>query len=100
MSEAAYKVRTRVWRYPGVGGWHFITLPEKYSEEINFRFGMRGKGWGSIPVIAIIGETEWTTSIFPDRKSRGYLLPVKAEVRRNEKIKSNDMATVTVRIRI
>ncbi|CCE99595.1 hypothetical protein predicted by Glimmer/Critica (plasmid) [Sinorhizobium fredii HH103] len=37
-------------------------------------------------MIVRIGKTEWTTSVFPDKASGSFLLPVKAEVRRKEKL--------------
>ncbi|APG88921.1 hypothetical protein SAMCCGM7_pC1737 (plasmid) [Sinorhizobium americanum CCGM7] len=37
-------------------------------------------------MIARTGKTEWTTSIFPEKASASFLLPVKAEVRRKERL--------------
>lgn len=55
---------------------------------------------GSLPVIATIGSTSWKTSIFPDKKSSGYLLPVKAEVRKKEGIAADDKITLLLEIRV
>lgn len=38
------------------------------------------RGFGSVKVAARIGETRWTTSLFP-QKSGGWFLPVKKPVR-------------------
>ncbi len=38
-------------------------------------------GFGSIRVTARIGETAWATSVFPDKASGGWVLPVKKAVR-------------------
>jgi hypothetical protein len=43
-----------------------------------------------------IGATEWTTSLFP--KDDRYLVPLKAAVRRAEKLEEGD--TVTVRLTV
>jgi hypothetical protein len=46
-----------------------------------------------------IGQTVWKTSIFPDSKSGSYLLPLKAEVRKKEKIGVGDTLTFSIEIR-
>jgi len=53
-------------------------------------------GWGMIPVAARIGATGWTTSLFP--KDGRYIVPVKAGVRRAERLDVGD--TVTVRLTV
>ena len=55
-------------------------------------------GWGMIPVRARIGETEWKTSLFP--KDGGYIVPVRASVRRAEKIGEGDTVTVRLELRV
>ena len=44
----------------------------------------------------MIGDTKWQTSVFPAKESGGYLLPVKAAVRKSEGLTAGD--TVTVRV--
>ncbi|WP_239133896.1 DUF1905 domain-containing protein [Rugosimonospora africana] len=53
-------------------------------------------GWGVIPVTARIGETRWTTSLFP--KDGRYLVPVKAAVRKAERLDEGDAVTVRLAI--
>lgn len=81
-----YNIQAKVWLYPGQAAWHFVTLPKDESEQIKELFGGLKKGFGSLPVKVTIGETAWKTSIFPDKKAGGYLLPLKADVRKREKI--------------
>lgn len=95
-----YKFKSDVWLYPGNAAWHFITVPEKESKDIKNKFGANARGWGSIPVCVILGKSEWTTSIFPDRKSGTYLLPLKAEVRKREGIKSGDDVNLSIHIEL
>jgi hypothetical protein len=45
-----------------------------------------------------IGETEWGTSLFPDKSLESYVLPVKRSVREREQLASGDVAEVTVRV--
>lgn len=48
--------------------------------------------------MATIGKTQWKTSIFPDKRSRTYLLPLKAEVRKKERIFSEDTVSLTIEL--
>lgn len=54
-------------------------------------------GWGVIPVDVRIGETEFSTSLFP--KDGGYLLPLKAAVRAPNRLSSGDAVMVRMTIR-
>ncbi len=83
-----------LWLWSGKGAWHFITLPHDDSAII--RMAVPRRGWGSVRVRARIGETQWTTSIFPDTKNGAYLLPVKAEVRKAERLVVGEEIAVTV----
>jgi len=49
-------------------------------------------GWGCIPVEVTIGATRWKTSLFP--KNGGYLVPVRANVRKSEDLDEGDMTHV------
>ena len=51
--------------------------------------------FGSVRVEASVGATTWRTSVFPD-KVRGYVLPVKAAVRRAEGLDVGDDVTVSL----
>ena len=95
-----YRIRAKAWLYPGMAGWHFLTIPKKKSLEITKLFGILKQGWGSLPVVATLGKTSWKTSIFPDKKRGAYLLPLKAEVRKKEGIKAGDTVACFVEIRI
>ncbi len=91
-------MRAKIWLYPGMAGWHFVTLPKKYSAAIQKNHTSLKRGWGSVPVYATIGDTRWKTSIFPDRKNDTYLLPLKAQVRKREDIYSGDTITFSIEI--
>lgn len=93
-----YTFQADVWLYPGMAGWHFITLPKKDAEHIRKNFGGIKRGFGSIKVTAFINKTSWKTSIFPDKKAGSYLLPIKTEIRKKEKIHANDSLEITLKI--
>jgi hypothetical protein len=94
-----FKMQAKVWLYPGMVGWHFLTLPKKQSQTIKKAFSALKRGWGSLPVTVTIGQTSWNTSIFPDTKTGRYLLPLKAEVRKKEKIGLGDRITFLIEIK-
>lgn len=83
-----------------MSAWRFLTLPKKESGQIKKLFGDMAKGWGSLPVQVMVGKTTWTTSIFPDKKAEAYLLPLKAEVRKKEKILDNQSVKFKIEILI
>lgn len=89
------EVTALVWMWnPGKGSWHFLTIPPEQAVEIKLQsIGMRG-GFGSVKVSVQIGKTRWQTSVFPDRKTGGYILPIKADVRRREDISAGDEVTL------
>jgi hypothetical protein len=93
----------KCWLWQGKGAWHFITLPQDKSEEIKFfadnHFGKR-RGWGSVRVSANIGCMEWQTSIFPASNLDAYILPLKSEVRKKQKIAVGDNVQVSLQISI
>jgi Domain of unknown function (DUF1905) len=98
MPVAPYEVTAEVKLYPGVGGWHYVTLPADVVDDIRARFGNSARAFGSLAVSVEIGHSEWTTSLFYDNNTASYLLPVKAEVRNREDIAEGD--TVAVRLAV
>jgi hypothetical protein len=89
-----------LWLWSGAGGsWHFLTIPPEQSVEIRLESAASGirRGFGSVRVEASIDGVAWKTSVFP-QKSGGYLLPVKAAVRRDAGIAAGDTVTVAVNL--
>ncbi len=97
-NNKTFRIRSEVWLYPGMAGWHFLSIPKKQSADISKRFSSLKKGWGSLKVTAATGKTEWKTSIFPDRKSGTYLLPLKAKTRKLEDIRAGDSVVFSITI--
>lgn len=89
---------TELWAWKGDAGWHFLTLPQDLSAQIRFFSPQSKRGFGSVRVEVRIGKTVWTTSIFPSKTAEAYLLPVKADVRRVEKMAVGRVAKVRLRI--
>jgi len=83
-----------IWYWKGPAPWYFVTVPEEQCLDLQATSSFVSYGWGMIPVTAQIGGTEWTTSLFP--KDGQYVVPLKADVRKSEKLQEGD--TVAVRL--
>lgn len=104
MTES-YNITARLWLWTSgdaSASWHFLTIDGEVAEAIHALALMRRlesgrrRGWGSIKVLATIGDTNWETSIFPDKGSGGWLLPVKASVRKAEHLVAGDAVEVGI----
>ena len=93
-------VTAPLWLWSGTSGsWHFITIPPEEAVELRLESAASGirRGFGSVRVQAAINGVAWKTSIFP-QKSGGYLLPIKAKVRRDAGIAADDVVTVSLEL--
>jgi hypothetical protein len=87
-----------VWQWKGPAPHHFVTVPEDECAELESVSALVTYGWGMIPVTVGIGDTEWTTSLWP--KDGGYIVPLKAAVRRSERIDVGDVVTVRLAVSV
>lgn len=88
----------RISLFDSPSPWYFVEVPKKESLEIRTMYRSVHRGWGSIPVIAQIGDTSWKTSIFWEKKGN-YLLFVKKEVRVKEKITNGSKVDVLIELK-
>jgi len=100
MKKKNYQIKTKVFLYPGMAAWHFVGLSKSIGQEIKENFGKNAKGFGSLRVEVSIRKTVWKTSIFPEKSSGSYLLPIKASVRKKENIEAGDEITFKLKIDI
>jgi hypothetical protein len=91
---AVHGFSAEVWLWEADAAWHFLTLPEDASDDIESRAAGRLRGFGSVRVRATIGTTTWQTSVFPDKKRGAYVLPLKKEVRTREGFGAGDRVRV------
>ena len=85
-----------VWFWRGPSPYHFVTVPEDESAELQAAAALVTYGWGMIPVAVRIGSTRWMTSLFP--KDGGYVVPLKDLVRKAEGIEVGDAVTVRLAV--
>ncbi len=91
-----------LWRWSGGNGgaWHFVSIDGAAGEALSATALMRRLektlgGFGSLKVQARIGDSRFATSVFPS-KSEGWILPVKASVRRAEDLAEGDAVSVSL----
>lgn len=95
----------KVWVWTSAKGekekpvrWFFVTVEGAPAAELKLASMGLTAGFGSLPVTARIGATTWRTSVFPHRESGGWLLPLKAAVRKEAGIHEGDEIEVTLDI--
>jgi len=90
-----FTIRGKLWRYPGPGGWHFVTLAKGHAGALKMRPRETKVGWGYVPMRATLGKSTWRTTLFPTKEGK-YLLAVKKALRAAEGVADGD----TVRARV
>jgi hypothetical protein len=82
------------WRGPAP--FFFLRIPVEESADI--KFAAKGvEYWGQVPVVVRISDTEFTTALFP--KDDGYLIPLKAAVRKAAGIELDEVLAVALTVR-
>jgi hypothetical protein len=91
-----------IWQWrpekPSAASWYFVTIDGQTSAEIRYAALGRTGGFGSVRVTVTLGETTWQTSLFPHKDSGGFLLPMKAAVRKAEDVGVGDVVTVRLEV--
>lgn len=97
-TQSQYRTRAKLWRWAGgKASWYFLTLPAGIAKEIRLvDAGPRRTGFGALRVAATIGGSTWQTSIFPSARLKTYLLPVKAGIRKAEKLVEGRLVGVQI----
>jgi hypothetical protein len=85
-----------IWYWRGPSPYYFVTVPADRGAELAAAAKSISYGWGMIPVVARIGQTEWRTSLFP--KDGSYLVPIKDAIRKPQRLDVED--TVEIRLSI
>jgi hypothetical protein len=92
-----YQFNATIWQYTSPkGGWFFVSLPIGISSEIRENLKWQEEGWGRLKTTAKINNTEWKTAIWFDSKMKTYLLPLKSEVRRKEKLEIENNISILI----
>ncbi len=67
------RFKSKLFRYPGPGGWVFAKIPRRHAPVVTH-------AWGRTPVLASVDGQAWPTSVWRDKKY-GTLLAVPKRIR-------------------
>ena len=87
----------RIFHWRGPAPYLFVSVPEQASRDIKAISQLVTYGWGVIPVHVRVGNTEWTTSLFP--KNGRYLVPIRKSAQVAEKLQEGDNISIRLEIR-
>ena len=98
-----YQCKGKVWLWNfEKGSWHFFTIDGENANQIYFANSFKTlgnrRGFGSIKVNVTIGDSVFTTSIFPNSKDKTYVLPIKAKIRKAENINAGDEISLWIEL--
>lgn len=86
------------------GTYHLVVINGEAAEQIamharlhRLEFG-RQRGFGSVKVMAQIGETDWKSSVFPQQKQSEWILLVSKKVMRAEDLAEGDPVTLRLEL--
>lgn len=82
-----------IWKGEAAGRWFFLTVPDEHCDPIRAAGFETRRGFGSVRVEAAIADVTWRTSVFP-LNTGGYILPVKADIRKRAGLAAGDAVTV------
>ena len=94
MGEIVFEAVTIEWRGPAP--FLFAPLPDEHVGAVRYAAMTESYGWGVVPVVATIGDTQFTASLFP--RNGSYLLPIKIAVQRSEAVGPGDQVAVRMRV--
>lgn len=84
------------------GTYHLIVITGEPAEALamharlrRLEFG-RQRGFGSVKVAARIGDTAWSTSVFPQKQSTEWILLVSRKVMRAEGLADGEPVALTL----
>ena len=94
-----------LWLWTGANGgsWHFVTAQGPVADAIAAHALLRrleegrARGFGSVKVEARIGDSRWSTSVFPQSEG-SWILPIKRPIRQAQDLAEGDIAAIELRL--
>ncbi len=86
----------KIWFWKGPAPWFFVTVPEAQCRDLKAMSPFVTYGWGMIPATVRIGKTTYKTALWP--KDGLYIVPLKASVRKAEKLEEGDEVTIQLEV--
>jgi Domain of unknown function (DUF1905) len=92
----AFAFSGRVWYWRGPSPYYFVRVPPEQSDDLAELTADVSYGWGMIPVEVTLDGHTWETSLWP--KDGGYLVPIRARIRRGLGIDTDDVVTLQLTV--
>lgn len=92
-----YEFKGKVTLWAANPKFFLVALPKKHFKEISELASIARRGFGSVKVSVVIGQSAFRTSIFPSSEGT-YEMPVKASVRKAEGIEEG--STIFVQLEL
>ncbi len=89
--KKSFSIKAKIWRWPGDGGWHFVTLDRKLSAKIRSVYTR-----GHVSVAVKVLHSSWNASLLWDSRDGVYILCITKKVRQNEGLFAGDEIKVSV----
>ena len=91
-----------VWLIENEGEMAYVSIAGEAAEaigehELIRRLELGRRGFGSVKVEVEVGESRWSTSVFP-QKAGGWFLPVKKAICRAEGLAEDDEIAVRLKL--
>jgi hypothetical protein len=83
-----------VQKFPGVGGWVYVAVPEKHTIFLQ----KQRRAWGMYPITAHVGKTSWNTKLMM-KKGGNFFVALNVGIRKTEKIAVGDSVTVSIKLK-
>ena len=84
------------------GTYHLVVFTDDAAQALaghalmhRLEFG-RGRGFGSVKVVARIGDTQWNSSVFPQKEQGEWVLLVSKKVMRAQDLAPDQEVTVSL----
>jgi len=87
-----------LWYWRGPSPYHFVTVSEDGSAQLQAIANDVTYGWGMIPVTVRIGATDFDTSLF--QKNGRFIVPIRDVVRNAEQLELGNTVEIELRIRV
>jgi hypothetical protein len=87
----------KIWYWRGPAPYYFVSIPQEQGNDLKAILRYVTYGWGMIPAVVQIGETEWKTALFA--KNGTYIVPIKDSVRAAENLGDGDTVSVHLEVR-
>ena len=91
------EITGEIWTWRGPAPHHFLSVPPDGAALIGALARSVTYGWGMIPVWIHLNDRRWATSLWP--KDGGYIVPLKADLRKAERLGPGDTVTLTLTMR-